>query len=73
MFHVKHNIEKSTKPKFDASKDYLGASTGSERVVKGGSWDLAADKVTVSNRSKATPSDKNITTGFRVVLPKVKR
>ena len=53
--------------------DYHGALDGSERVVKGGSWDLLADKMTISTRGRSNPYEKDTKTGFRVVLPNKKR
>ena len=44
-----------------------GPSSGSLRVLRGGSWDYAARYCRVSDRSNASPSSRNIRSGFRVV------
>ncbi|MDR1112484.1 MAG: SUMF1/EgtB/PvdO family nonheme iron enzyme [Bacteroidales bacterium] len=41
---------------------------GSNRVVRGGSWDNNAFNCTVSNRNYNTPDNRNDNLGFRLVL-----
>jgi formylglycine-generating enzyme required for sulfatase activity len=43
----------------------LGAETGFERVVRGGSWIDTFDRVRASARNKFTPESRNNFTGFR--------
>jgi formylglycine-generating enzyme required for sulfatase activity len=45
-----------------------GASSGSARVFRGGSWSGATSNCTVSYRTNSTPSIRNNTLGFRVAL-----
>ncbi|MBQ7711178.1 MAG: formylglycine-generating enzyme family protein [Bacteroidales bacterium] len=45
-----------------------GASSGSDRVSRGGSWGLSAECCRVSYRNGGTPSDRYSYLGFRVVL-----
>ena len=45
-----------------------GASTGSYRVVRGGSWNFNARICRVANRSNGSPDDRSSDIGFRVVL-----
>ena len=45
-----------------------GASSGSYRVGRGGSWDGNATGCRVANRSYSSPGDRNNHLGFRVVL-----
>jgi formylglycine-generating enzyme required for sulfatase activity len=45
-----------------------GASTGSYRVIRGGSWSNNAGNTTVSIRINGTPSDRYNGVGFRLVL-----
>lgn len=48
--------------------DPLGARAGSCRVIRGGSWNLAADCCRVSVRGKGPPTCMNCCVGFRVAL-----
>ena len=45
-----------------------GASSGSNRVLRGGSWCGSAGNCRVSNRNNNTPSNRNNNNGFRLVL-----
>jgi formylglycine-generating enzyme required for sulfatase activity len=47
--------------------DPIGASSGSQRVIRGGSWYDSAAFVRCANRHSCIPSDRNIGTGFRIV------
>ena len=47
--------------------DPTGAATGSNRVVRGGSWDNSAANARSANRNNNTPSNRNNNLGFRVV------
>jgi formylglycine-generating enzyme required for sulfatase activity len=46
----------------------VGATSGSYRVTRGGSWDYGASDCTVSYRYNNTPTNRSIHLGFRVVL-----
>jgi len=46
----------------------VGASTGSSRVLRGGSWDYIALCCRVSNRYYFTPDNRYFSFGFRLVL-----
>ena len=50
-----------------ASTDALGASSGSGRVVRGGSWDDGASHCTVAHRDYYYPDNRDYYLGFRVV------
>lgn len=45
-----------------------GATNGSNRVLRGGSWYFAASACRVANRSGIDPSFRNVASGFRMVL-----
>lgn len=45
-----------------------GASTGSGRVLRGGSWSSVARRCRVSDRNSSSPSHRSGNCGFRVVL-----
>ena len=45
-----------------------GPESGSERVLRGGRWQLYADSCRVSYRTKRGPSDHDATAGFRCVV-----
>ncbi|MBU1106261.1 MAG: SUMF1/EgtB/PvdO family nonheme iron enzyme [Candidatus Riflebacteria bacterium] len=49
--------------------NYRGEVSGSLRVVRGGSFDRSADRVTVASRGGAGPSGQFYGIGFRVVRP----
>ena len=49
--------------------DPIGASSGSYRVARGGSWLYSAQLVRSAYRSYNTPSDRFIHMGFRLVRP----
>ncbi|MDE5551093.1 MAG: SUMF1/EgtB/PvdO family nonheme iron enzyme [Bacteroidaceae bacterium] len=42
--------------------------TGSNRVLRGGSWNNNARNCRVSNRNNNTPGSRNNNNGFRVVV-----
>ena len=46
--------------------DPIGSSSGSDRVVRGGSWRHDADFCTSSNRSSYYPSNNYHSLGFRL-------
>ncbi|MDR1903250.1 MAG: HRDC domain-containing protein [Treponema sp.] len=46
-----------------------GASSGSNRVKRGGSWNNPAGNVRSANRNNNTPSNRNNNLGFRLVRP----
>jgi formylglycine-generating enzyme required for sulfatase activity len=45
-----------------------GATTGSDRVLRGGGWADDAKGCTVATRSGDAPSNRDISVGFRVAL-----
>ena len=45
------------------------AVSGTNRVIRGGSWNNTATNVTVANRNNNTPTNQNNNNGFRVVRP----
>jgi uncharacterized protein (TIGR02996 family) len=47
-------------------RDPLGPATGSERVIRGGSWDSVADSCRAANRRKESLTYRNSVLGFRV-------
>ena len=49
--------------------DYLGPSTGINRVLRSGSWYDSASNCSVASRYTFSPSLQNEDIGFRVVLP----
>ena len=51
----------------DSSTKALGASSGSERVFRGGSWNLDASYCSVACRIKCDPGNRDVILGFRVV------
>ena len=44
----------------------MGASSGSNRVNRGGSWNNNAYNASVSNRNNNNPNNRNNNLGFRV-------
>lgn len=52
---------------FDALVDPIGPATGSERIVRGGSFLDAADQVRVASRTGVDPSETSYRIGFRLV------
>jgi formylglycine-generating enzyme required for sulfatase activity len=52
-----------------AQTDPAGASSGSSRVVRGGSWYGSALQVRSANRLSYRPSDRGMDIGFRLVRP----
>ncbi len=48
--------------------DPMGPSSGSDRVLRGGSWNNYAGYCSVSNRSYYTPDNRFNSNGFRLVL-----
>jgi formylglycine-generating enzyme required for sulfatase activity len=51
--------------------DPVGASSGSDRVIRGGSWLVHAQFLRSANRFNISPSLVTNAIGFRLVLPKV--
>ena len=49
------------------STDALGASSGSDRVIRGGSWGDVADYCSVAYRDYIYPYNRDLILGFRVV------
>jgi len=49
--------------------DYVGAASGTSRVVRGGSWDNFATFCTVAYREVSNPIIQRYSIGFRVVRP----
>jgi formylglycine-generating enzyme required for sulfatase activity len=50
-----------------AQTNPTGASSGTERVVRGGSWSGSADNLRSASRGSDDPSDRYSRTGFRLV------
>jgi formylglycine-generating enzyme required for sulfatase activity len=48
--------------------DYAGASTGSRRVFRGGSWDQSPAECRSAYRVRASPNSREDYLGFRVAL-----
>jgi len=48
-----------------------GAATGTNRVIRGGSWFSTAANSRVGQRSSSTPTSRNDFIGFRLVLPTI--
>jgi formylglycine-generating enzyme required for sulfatase activity len=46
---------------------------GTNRVLRGGSWNNTAANCRVANRNNNDPSNRNNNNGFRVVLSQLKR
>ena len=46
-----------------------GMIIGSNRVLRGGSWNNNAQNVRTANRNNNTPSNRNNNNGFRVLVP----
>ncbi|MCI5130665.1 MAG: hypothetical protein D3904_03895 [Candidatus Electrothrix sp. EH2] len=46
-----------------------GLSRGSNRVIRGGSWNNRPRNVRSANRNRNTPDNRNNNLGFRLVLP----
>ena len=53
----------------DGKKDYTGASSGSDRVIRGGSWYYNAQYLRSAVRLNVDPDDRDRDLGFRVVCP----
>ena len=51
------------------AKLWREAASGSNRVLRGGSWNNNATNATVSNRNNNNPNNQNNNNGFRVVRP----
>ena len=43
--------------------------SGSNRILRGGSWNNNATNVRTANRNNNTPSNRNNNIGFRVLVP----
>ncbi|MCL2808715.1 MAG: formylglycine-generating enzyme family protein [Treponema sp.] len=54
---------------FVNTTDPMGASSGSDRVLRGGSWLLSAADLRSAGRDYDTPSNRNNIYGFRLVRP----
>ncbi|MBO6131116.1 MAG: SUMF1/EgtB/PvdO family nonheme iron enzyme [Treponema sp.] len=52
---------------FFSKRAFFGASSGSNRVKRGGSWNNNADNCTVQNRNNNNPNNRNNNIGFRLV------
>ena len=52
-----------------AQTDPVGASSGSNRVVRGGSWDASTQVVRSAHRGSLNPTYRNNSFGFRLVRP----
>jgi len=52
----------------DSQTNPNGALNGSDRVARGGSWDNAARRCRLSDRSGALPSNRNYNLGFRIAM-----
>ena len=52
----------------EVAVDPLGPTQGSNRVIRGGSWDCAAAYCRAANRGRIEPSDRSSNLGFRVCL-----
>jgi formylglycine-generating enzyme len=50
----------------DAQTDPRGASSGTERISRGGSWKHTAEQCNVNIRFKGSPAEKNYTMGLRL-------
>ena len=48
--------------------DPTGATTGTDRVVRGGSWDRIASDCRCVDRHSYTPSNRRYLLGFRLAL-----
>ncbi|MGA2143219.1 MAG: SUMF1/EgtB/PvdO family nonheme iron enzyme [Brevinematales bacterium] len=51
----------------------MGAASGTNRVIRGGSWNNNASNATVANRNNNNPYNQNNNIGFRVVRPRALR
>lgn len=49
-----------------AATDPVGAQSGTDRVIRGGSWDRVASQCTTTSRSYNAPSQLAYSTGFRL-------
>ncbi|MDR0970250.1 MAG: SUMF1/EgtB/PvdO family nonheme iron enzyme [Lentimicrobiaceae bacterium] len=47
----------------------VSAAKGSNRVIRGGSWNNNARNCRVSNRNNNAPGNRNNNVGFRLVSP----
>jgi len=48
---------------------FQGASSGSNRVKRGGSWNNLAENARSANRNTDNPNNRNNNLGFRVLRP----
>jgi len=55
--------------KSTAKTDPTGASSGAERVIRGGRWDNSASDVRSVIRSSSNPNNRDGGLGFRLALP----
>ncbi|TVQ82162.1 MAG: hypothetical protein EA358_00005 [Flavobacteriales bacterium] len=51
----------------------MAIEKGSNRVLRGGSWNNNAPNCRVANRNNNTPDNRNNNNGFRVCLSQLKR
>jgi formylglycine-generating enzyme required for sulfatase activity len=56
-----------------AQTDPAGPASGTDRVLRGGSWNGSAGGARLSYRNSNTPDYRNFNGGFRVVLPAVQK
>jgi sulfatase modifying factor 1 len=52
-----------------SQSDPTGVSTGSNRVLRGGAWSRSLYGMRASNRNRSSPTYRNNSFGFRLVLP----
>ena len=53
----------------DRQINYVGANTGFEKILRGGSWSDLPDCIRASFRHRKSPLSSESTQGFRVILP----
>ena len=58
-------IPYATSPERTSGVHWVNGSTGSNRVIRGGSWNNDADNCRVSNRNWNGPDNRNNNVGFR--------
>ena len=51
-----------------SNKNPIGPQTGKHKTIRGGSYASIDYTIRVSNREKGKINDKNVYTGFRIVL-----
>ena len=55
-----------------STTDPTGPSSGSSRVIRGGSWDFSSDYCRSADRNGGTPDNRRSFLGFRVLRSSVK-